>query len=181
MTRKLAAFLMIALTLFASTAMLVPQSQAQATGGSGGLVIPIAGSLPGTIASLPNATSFAGTFTLKSFQVVNGALQAVGTATVNILDGAGNVLATITNANVVGSLLPSSTGSCTILTLDIGAIHLDLLGLVVDLAPIHLNITAQSGPGNLLGNLLCAVANLLNNGGPLSQLANLLNQILGQL
>jgi hypothetical protein len=33
----------------------------------------------------------------------------------------------------------------------------------------------------LLGNLLCAVAHLLDTGGPLSQLINLLNQILGML
>jgi len=75
-------------------------------------------------------------------------------------------------------------GSCSILDLDIGAIHLDLLGLVVDLAPIHLDITAISGAGNLLGNLLCAVAGLLDpngflNGliGTLTQLLDLLNQI----
>jgi hypothetical protein len=44
---------------------------------------------------------------------------------------------------------------------------------------------AGTGPGNLLGNLLCSVANLLNGGGALSgllqQLTNLLNQILGAL
>jgi hypothetical protein len=82
-----------------------------------------------------------------------------------------------------------ATGACPILNLSIGAIHLDLLGLVVDLAPINLVITAQSGPGNLLGNLLCAVANLLNGsgglggliGGLLTQLSTLLNQILAQL
>jgi hypothetical protein len=68
--------------------------------------------------------------------------------------------------------------TCSILILDIGAIHLDLLGLVVDLAPIHLNVHAQSGPGNLLGNLLCALANLLNQQSPLlTAITNLLNQI----
>jgi hypothetical protein len=41
-----------------------------------------------------------------------------------------------------------------------------------------LDITAQSGPGNLLGNLLCGVANLLNS--PTS-LVTLLNQILAAL
>lgn len=181
MTRKLAAFLMIALAAFASTAFVMPQAQAQTTGGTGGgLIIPISGTLGGTIASLPTATSSAGTYNVTGFQVVNGVLQAVGTATVNILDAGGNVLATVTNANVVGNV-SNTAGSCTILTLDIGAIHLDLLGLVVDLAPIHLNITAQSGPGNLLGNLLCSVANLLNGGGPLSGIANLLNNILRHL
>ena len=64
----------------------------------------------------------------------------------------------------------------------LGPLNLDLLGLVVHLDTVHLNITAQQGPGNLLGNLLCAVANLLNNpagaGGALTGIANLLNQIL---
>ena len=44
-----------------------------------------------------------------------------------------------------------------------------------------LDITAQSGPGNLLGNLLCSIANLLNGNGPLSQLVNQLNQLLAAL
>ena len=38
-----------------------------------------------------------------------------------------------------------------------------------------LDITAQSGAGNLLGNLLCAAVNLLNSP---SALANLLNKII---
>ena len=46
---------------------------------------------------------------------------------------------------------------------------------------MHLNITAESGPGNLLGNLLCAVAGLLDNGGALTSIASLLNQILQAL
>jgi hypothetical protein len=78
---------------------------------------------------------------------------------------------------------PSSSGVstqavCDILTLNIGAIHLDLLGLVVDLSPIDLEITAVSGPGNLLGNLLCAVAGLLD---PSTALADFLNALLEQL
>jgi hypothetical protein len=51
---------------------------------------------------------------------------------------------------------------CDILTLDIGRIFLDLLGLQVDIAPISINVTAVPGAGNLLGNLLCAVAGLLD-------------------
>jgi hypothetical protein len=60
----------------------------------------------------------------------------------------------------------------------LGPLHLDLLGLVVDLNQVVLNITAVPGAGNLLGNLLCAVTGLLDNPGAL---ANLLNQILGIL
>jgi hypothetical protein len=66
--------------------------------------------------------------------------------------------------------------SCTILDLTLGPLHLDLLGLVVDLNRVHLTITAQTGPGNLLGNLLCGIANALNGGG--GGLAGLLNRLL---
>ncbi len=71
---------------------------------------------------------------------------------------------------------------CHVLGLTLGPLHLDLLGLVVDLNQVNLNITAQPGPGNLLGNLLCAVTNLLNNTGGLgAALTNLLNTINGIL
>jgi len=52
---------------------------------------------------------------------------------------------------------------------------------MVHLNQVVLDITAQSGPGNLLGNLLCAVAHLLDSNASVTALANLLNSILGQL
>lgn len=70
---------------------------------------------------------------------------------------------------------------CPILRLSIGAIDLNLLGLTVHLNPILLIINAVPGPGNLLGNLLCAIAGLLDGGGPLAQIVNLLNQLLALL
>ena len=51
---------------------------------------------------------------------------------------------------------------CQILSLRIQPIFLDLLGLQVDVARITVDITAVSGPGNLLGNLLCALAGALD-------------------
>jgi hypothetical protein len=51
---------------------------------------------------------------------------------------------------------------CDILFLDIGPISLDLLGLEVNLSQIVLDINAVAGPGNLLGNLLCALVGLLD-------------------
>ena len=84
-----------------------------------------------------------------------------------------------TGAASAFAITPQAT--CGILDLDIGAIHLDLLGLVVDLAPIHLDITAVSGAGNLLGNLLCAVAGLLDPNGLLTDLINNLTQLLDLL
>jgi hypothetical protein len=52
---------------------------------------------------------------------------------------------------------------------------------MVHLNQVVLDITAQSGPGNLLGNLLCSVAHLLDNTGNATGLAALLNQILAAL
>jgi hypothetical protein len=78
--------------------------------------------------------------------------------------------------------------SCDVLNLVLGPLHLDLLGLVVDLNQVLLDITAQTGAGNLLGNLLCAVTGLLDGAGALvdiaqalSAIANLLNGLTGGL
>lgn len=79
----------------------------------------------------------------------------------------------------------SADPSCSLVNLVLGPLHLNVLGLVINLNQVVLNITAVPGAGNLLGNLLCAVANLLNGGSPLStlltQLQTLLNQILAAL
>jgi hypothetical protein len=79
----------------------------------------------------------------------------------------------------------AAAGSCPVLNLVLGPLDLDLLGLQVHLDRVVLNIIAQSGAGNLLGNLLCAVAGLLDNAGPLSgllsQISALLNSILAIL
>ena len=46
---------------------------------------------------------------------------------------------------------------------------------------MELLISAIPGGGNLLGNLLCSVANLLNGGGPLSNLLTNLSDVLNQI
>jgi hypothetical protein len=68
----------------------------------------------------------------------------------------------------------------------LGPLDLNLLGLEVSLNRVVLDIVAVTGSGNLLGNLLCAVAGLLDGAGNLSllenlRLANLLNRILNLL
>jgi hypothetical protein len=78
----------------------------------------------------------------------------------------------------------SDRAACNILHLVLGPLDLNLLGLVVHLNQVVLDITAVPGAGNLLGNLLCAVAGLLDGtpiGGLLGQIAGLLNQILAAL
>jgi hypothetical protein len=71
--------------------------------------------------------------------------------------------------------------TCPILHLDLGPLDLNLLGLQVHLNEVVLDITAQGGSGQLLGNLLCGVANLLNGFNVGNILGNALGTTLSQL
>ena len=48
----------------------------------------------------------------------------------------------------------------------------------MDIAPLHIDVTAVPGPGNLLGNLLRAIVGLLD---PNSALADFLDDLLAAL
>lgn len=74
-----------------------------------------------------------------------------------------------------------SAASCDILNLVLGPLDLNILGLEVHLNQVVLDIVGATGAGNLLGNLLCAVAGLLDGGAVLGQIAALLNEILAIL
>jgi hypothetical protein len=75
--------------------------------------------------------------------------------------------------------LPPLPNSCQVLNLVLGPINLNLLGLVVRTNQINLRIDAQRGPGNLLGNLLCAITGLLDpQAASASQLGSALNAVL---
>ena len=121
---------------------------------------------------------FVGTFTVQQFAVVDNKIVAVGTLTGTISNAIGNVIGTV--LKTVQLLVTIKKSTCEILLLELGPIDLDLLGLQVHLDRVVLEITADP-TGGLLGSLLCAVANLLNSGGLLSDIANLLNQILALL
>jgi len=56
------------------------------------------------------------------------------------------------------SLQAIGPGPCSIVDLLLGPLHLDLLGLVVDLNQVHLQITAAPD-GGILGSLLCSLTN----------------------
>jgi hypothetical protein len=123
-----------------------------------------------------------GVFTITNF-AVNDARQLVanGTFTGTATDAAGTVTQ-LTDAVVSSVVTPAAAGpGCKILDLVLGPLHLDVLGLVVDLNQVHLTITAQPGPGNLLGNLLCSVAHLLDGSGANTAIQNLLNILNGLL
>ncbi|WP_238384622.1 ABC transporter substrate-binding protein [Segeticoccus rhizosphaerae] len=122
--------------------------------------------------TLQDGSTFTGQLSNLSTSVVNGVLQLSGTIT-----GTGLPTAGTTFTAPIQDLTAAGTG-CSVLDLDLGPLHLDLLGLVVDLAPVHLDITAVPGAGNLLGNLVCAVAGLLDQNGPLTGVSALLNRLL---
>jgi hypothetical protein len=125
--------------------------------------------------------AFKGTFTVDRFVSRNGKTYALGTLAGKV----GQRMVSRRNVAIPVKVASATTGGardaavCPILHLVLGPLNLNLLGLHVHLNTVVLDITATSGPGNLLGNLLCSVSNLLNGGLPapltLSQLTGLLN------
>src|SRR5579872_2514472 len=94
----------------------------------------------GTNTATNTAGTFLGTLTVNSVQVANGVLSAAGTLNGSLVDGAGNVIGSLVNQVV--NLPLAASGSCDILTLTLGPLHLNLLGLVIDLNQVVLTITA---------------------------------------
>lgn len=151
-----------------STAILSPTiAAAQTKTPTSPLSIPVTGTGSGAV--------FTGTFQLQKFATDQGQLVASGilTGVVTTASGAStSVVRTVTMPAAVG------TATCDILHLDLGPLDLNVLGLQINLSQIVLDITAQAGAGNLLGNLLCAVVNLLNDPTGLSKLLNSILDIL---
>src|SRR4051794_23594720 len=175
----------LAVALSAVVAVAAPSANAAKGTTVGAPTQPITGTSDKT------GLTYTGIFTVTSFKKVDGVIRAYGTF--KGTDPAGAPVTDTGYAEVLtggtsgAAALAAATGTCSVLDLTLGPLHLDLLGLVVDLNQIHLQITAEQGPGNLLGNLLCSVAGLLDNtgggglNGLLQAIANLLNQILGAL
>jgi len=135
-----------------------------------------------------NGGTFQGTATITGFAVNGQDVVAVGTIA-GIANGTQSIVTTFsapitqapaaTTTAAAAAQPTAAAAACQILNLVLGPLNLNVLGLVISIPnPIVLNITAVPGAGNLLGNLLCSVANLLNGSGPLQQIADLLNQIL---
>ena len=176
--RRTAVCLTMLVTLVAL--VLAPFAETQ---GASGLTVPVTG-------KAKNGTKITGTFTITQFVNSGDATNpvgAAGTLAVKLADGRTAVTQVVmpvkfpTAAATTGATIQQLT--CEILELTLGPLDLNLLGLEVHLDTVHLTIDANPA-GGLLGDLLCAIANLLNSGPILSildQLLTLLNQLLGML
>jgi hypothetical protein len=138
-----------------------------------------------------------GTFDAKRFLVKKGETYAVGVLHATLRRGDGSLVGRanrqitipVRNARVgaataaFGESAVAAGAPCQILDLVLGPLDLNLLGLKVHLNRVVLNIEADPGAGALLGNLLCAVAGLLDGPSLLEQLrlSNILNRILSIL
>jgi hypothetical protein len=180
---------MLKRSLLATLVALVVTAAAMATTAtaappaSTAVAVPITGTFTD---ALGGTGTFDGTMTIQRVVKSGGGLAAVGTVTGTATNSTGAAVGTVTNRAVTVPL--QATGTCDILHLTLGPLDLNLLGLVVHLDRVVLDITAEQGPGNLLGNLLCAVAGLLDPptgggglGGVLNGIVALLNRILGAL
>jgi len=171
-------FVAVTLLLAIFSLVTMPSAFAEPNPPGTGVTVPITG----TFTDAAGGTGrFVGSFNLQRFALVNNQVVAVGTLTGTLTDSLGNVLGSILNTVRMILNQAATQATCEILHLELGPLDLNLLGLTVHLNQVVLDIAAQAGAGNLLGNLLCAVAHLLDQGGPLQGLISLLNQILGQL
>lgn len=137
------------------------------------------------VSGIANNGTFSGLLTITGFAidnagnlVISGILNGLATA-----DGLTTKVIALP-INVLGILDGTGSGGrCQILTLDLGPLNLDLLGLQIDLSEVNLDLTATQGSGNLLGNLLCSLSRALDGGGnnQLRRLGKLVQRINGLL
>ena len=137
--------------------------------------------------TLDNGGTFDGKLTITKFGynqtsgftvdgIINGVARDANGAVVGHTREPFSAAATLNDSAASASDF-TAQATCDILFLDLGPLNLDVLGLTVDLSQIVLDINAVSGAGNLLGNLLCGVAGLLDGTGFLSDLINGLTQL----
>ncbi len=99
--------------------------------------------------------------TLVNFQGVGAALNNALATTVNLVNSASLALPAGSIATDTSGTVAASTTS--VLDVTVAPVQLDLLGLLVTTSPIHLTLTAHSGTGLVLGNILTDLAHLFDN------------------
>lgn len=192
------------LAVLVAMAMVLASNESAPAGASGGGGSPVVaandeGTMRAPVVYRSADGWFRGRFSPTSFEVVGDQVVANGTVS-GLLHKKGDRTRHVSKVvslpvqldeSTAGAarLAPSGSGlsavaaTCDVLNLVLGPLDLNLLGLEIHLDQVVLDIVANPA-GGLLGDLLCAVANLLD-GGPLGdllgQLTDLLEQILGVL
>ena len=168
--------------LFTMLVLILALPFAEAQAASKGLAVAVVG-------NAKNGPRVSGTFTVRQFVATGDPttpIGAVGTLVLTTADGR----RAVTEATMPVRLRSGApTGisaqllTCEILELTLGPLDLNLLGLEIHLDTVHLTIEGNPA-GGLLGQLLCAIANLLSLGdilAVLDDLLDLLNQLLDLL
>ena len=119
---------------------------------------------------------FTGALTITSF-ATNTAGQLVANGTITGATAFANGVTLPVTQAFSNLLVTPAAANCRILHLDLGPIFLDLLGLQLTTSQIVIDLTAVPGAGNLLGNLLCAVAHLLDQNPLAPAIQNILAQV----
>jgi len=115
---------------------------------------------------------------LINLQGVNNALNNVLGSVVTLLNSASLSVSGVNSSGPLGSVAAATT---PVLDLYVAPVHLNLLGALVDTSPIHLTLTAHSGDGLILGNVVTDLANLFNPPLPKKLDLNTINTKLQQL
>jgi hypothetical protein len=175
----------IALFAVCASLLVVPVAAGAATGSTAVTATPVKTLKTVRLTgSSSNGKQFTGRYTIQRFASRNGKTYAVGTLAGKLGNRRINRSNVYLPANVQHNSIVGAAATCPILHLVLGPLNLHLLGLNVHLNKVVLDITATSGNGNLLGNLLCGVANLLNGSGTglgsasTSGLLNIVQQLL---
>ena len=192
-TRALATLVALTMALVASVLIggASGASAASGTADRGVVAKNINGKMTSTlVGKASDGSNVTGTFTPLKFVKTNGVSGVKGVIDGVVTHPNGSkerftALRTMTVKKINGQRLDTraataNLAACDILNLVLGPLDLDILGLQVHLNRVVLDIVAVAGAGNLL----CAVAGLLDGGplaGILTQLTNLLNQILDAL
>jgi hypothetical protein len=153
-----------------------------------GLEVQTSGPIKVNVSAQPGAGELLGNLltdasNLLNIQGVNNALNTVLGSVVSLVNSASLSVTGVSGSDA--GLLNAAAVTTPILDLFVAPVHLNLLGALVDTSPIHVTITAHSGAGLVLGNVVADLANLFNPPLPNTLDLNFINsklvQLLGEL
>ena len=122
-----------------------PASAAPPAAASAVVAAPAAVDLP-VVGTLPDGTVFTGQLSGLTTSLVNGVPMLSGLITGTGLPAAPTPFVTPITA---------VTAACQVLTLNLGPLNLNVIGVIVDLAPVNLLVAAV--PTNIVTALVCAL------------------------